>query len=168
MKVWYICKAKYGKEMDDGIMKQVTEAHLVDAVSYTEAESRIYAAMEQNVAGEFSITAISKSNISEVMNYEDCDDWYKCKVSYSTVDGDSEKEVKINTYYLVCAENVKQAYERVDDNMNSMLVPFEIPSIVKTNIMEVFPYMEDEEGNTNLSENDYNEEEEMEVAQEAL
>lgn len=150
MKIWFTCKAKYGKENDEGIMKQVTEAYLVDAVSYTDAESRIYAALEQNIAGEFAVTAITKSNISEVINYEDSDYWYKCKVTYSTVDGDSEKEVKINTYFLVGAEDVRQAFVRVEDNLSSMLVPFEIPSIAKTNIVEVYPYLEEEEIPSNL------------------
>lgn len=150
MKIWFTCKAKYGKENDEGIMKQVTEAYLVDAVSYTDAETRIYAAMEQNIAGEFAITAITKSNISEVINYEDSDYWYKCKVTYSTVDGDSEKEVKINTYFLVGAEDVRQAFVRVEDNLSSMLVPFEIPSIAKTNIVEVYPYVEEDEIPSNL------------------
>lgn len=144
MKTWYICKVKYGKESEDGYMKQVTEAFLVDAVSYTDAESRIYGAMERDVAGEFIVAAITKSNISEVLNYEDSDFWYKCKVSYSTVDGDSEKEVKINTYFLVCATEVKQAFERTEDSLSSMLVPFEIPSITKTTIIEVYPHLEDE------------------------
>lgn len=151
MKIWFTCKAKYGKENDEGIMKQVTEAYLVDAVSYTDAETRIYAAMEQNIAGEFAITAITKSNISEVINYEDSDYWYKCKVTYSTVDGDSEKEVKINTYFLVGAEDVRQAFVRVEDNLSSMLVPFEIPSIAKTNIVEVYPYVEEDEIPSNLT-----------------
>ena len=106
--------------------------------------------MEQNIAGEFAITAITKSNISEVINYEDSDYWYKCKVTYSTVDGDSEKEVKINTYFLVGAEDVRQAFVRVEDNLSSMLVPFEIPSITKTNIVEVYPYLEEEEIPSNL------------------
>ena len=145
MKLWYSCKVKYGKQNDEGIMKQVSEPFLVDAMTYTEAESRIYAAMEQNVAGEFTVHSITKTNISEVINYEDADYWYKSKVTYSTVDADSGKEVKINTYFLVSAENAKQAYERVESNLSSMLVPFEIPSITLTSIVEVFPYVETEE-----------------------
>ena len=152
MKIWYSCKVKYGKQNDEGIMKQVTEPFLVDAMSYTEAESRIYAAMERNISGEFSVHSITKTNISEVINYDDSDYWYKSKVTYSTVDGDSDKEVKINTYFLVSAENVKQAFERVEDNLSSMLVPFEIPSIALTNIIEVYPYAE-EEDNQEIPEN---------------
>ena len=49
-----------------------------------------------------------------------------------------------------------------------MLVPYEIPSVVKTNIMEVFPYVEDEEANANLPVNSDDEEEEMEMTEEAI
>ncbi len=173
MKIWFSCKAKYGKENDEGIMKQVTEPYLVDAVSYTEAESRIYEVMELNVSGEFHISAISKTNISEVINYEDSDYWYKCKVTYATVDGDNGKEIKVTTYFLVCAENLKQAYERVEDNLSSMLVPFEIPSITKTNIVDVFPFLEDELQEEEVPDNFKpvaevsSEEEEIEATEEA-
>ncbi len=145
MKIWYACKVKYEKTNDEGIRKLTNDTFLVDAMTYTEAESRIYEAMERDVSGEFTVASISKTNIGDLLHFEDADYWYKGKVSYSTVDGDSDKEVKINTYYLVNAEDVKQAFERISESLNSMLVPFEIPSIVKTNIVEVYPYAANEE-----------------------
>ncbi|MGB3467907.1 MAG: DUF4494 domain-containing protein [Cyclobacteriaceae bacterium] len=145
MKIWYSCKVKFTKETEDGFLKQVSENYLVDAVSYTDAESRIYAIMEDYVRGEFSVASISKTNLSEVINYEDEENWYKCKVTYSTVDGDKAKEVKVTTYFLVSAADVKQAFERVEDNLSSMLVPFEIPSITLTNFIDVFPLQSDED-----------------------
>lgn len=145
MKIWYSCKVKYGKVNDEGIMKPTTEVFLVDAMSYTEAESRIYEAMERDISGEFTVTNISKTNIGELVHLEEADYWYKAKVTYSTVDGDSGKEVKVNTYFLVNAEDLKEAFDRISDSLNSMLVPFEIPSIAKTNIVEVYPYAEEEE-----------------------
>lgn len=144
MKVWYSCKVKSSRETEDGHLKQVTDVYLVDAVSYTEAETRINELVGKLTPGEWSITNISKTNISEVINYEDVDTWYKCKVSYSTIDADSEKETKINTYFLVSANDAKEAFDRVSDNLSSMLVPFDIPSITLTNIYDVFPYIKDE------------------------
>lgn len=136
---------KYEKTDDEGIRKLTTDTFLVDAYTYTEAESRIYENMERDIPGEFSVTNISKTNISELLHLEEGDYWYKCKVSYSTVDGDNGKEVKINTYFLVNAEDLKEAFDRVSHSLNNMLVPFEIPSITKTNIMEVYPYAGDDE-----------------------
>ncbi len=140
MKIWYSCKVKHNKEMDDGMLKQVTDAFLLDAVSYTDAESRLYEICERDIHGEFTVTQITKTNIAEVIMEEDAEKWYKSKVVYMTVDGDSEKEVKINSYLLVSAEHVKQAYEKLEQHLNSMLVPYEIPSITLTNFLEVFPY----------------------------
>lgn len=144
MTTWYTCKVKYNKEAEDGLLKQTTDVFLVDAVTYTDAETRINEIAARDISGEFSVTQISKTNIAEVINYEDSDVWYKCKVVYSTVDGDSEKEVKINTYILVCALHVKQAFERIEKHFEGMLVPYDIPSITQTNILEVYPYIKDE------------------------
>lgn len=146
MQTWYSCKVKHTRQLEDGTLKPVNDTFLIDAVSYTDAEKRIYEVIEQDVHSEFAVTNISKTNISEVINYEDVDKWYKCKVSYVTVDGDSDKELKVNTYFLVSADDIKQAYERVEDNLSSMLVPFDIPSITLTNIFDVYPYLEKEEG----------------------
>lgn len=145
MKIWYSCKVKHNKELEDGMIKQVTDAFLLDAVSYTDAESRVYEICERDISGEFTVSQITKTNIAEVINHHDADLWFKSKVVYATVDGDSEKEVKINTYLLVSAENVKQAYDRIEEHLNSMLVPFDIPSITLTNFIDVYPFIEEEE-----------------------
>ena len=153
MKIWYSCKVKFTKETEDGFLKQVSENYLVDAVSYTDAESRIYAIMEDYVRGEFSVASIAKTNLSEVINYEDEENWYKCKVTYSTVDADKGKEVKVTTYMLVSAAHVKQAFERVEDNLSSMLVPFDIPAINLTNFVEVFPLQSEEDIEPEIPDN---------------
>ncbi|UII27283.1 DUF4494 domain-containing protein [Fulvivirga maritima] len=144
MKTWFSCKVKYGRETDEGSLKQVTDAYLMDAVSYTDAETRVHDVIGRELPGEFAVTQISKTNIAEVINYEDSETWYKCKVAYSALDADSEKEKKINTYLLVSADNVKEAYERTEKHFDSMLVPYEIPSITLTNFVEVFPYNGDD------------------------
>lgn len=145
MKIWYSCKVKHNKELEDGMVKQVTDVFLLDAISYTDAESRTYEICERDISGEFSVTQITKTNIAEVIHNEGSDKWYKSKVVYATVDGDSDKEVKINTYLLVSADHVKQAFERIEEHLNSMLVPYDIPAITLTNILEVYPYSTEED-----------------------
>ena len=89
---------------------------------------------------------ITKTNISEVLDYDDSDKYYKCKVSYVTVDGDSDRELKVSTYIVVSAGDVGQAYERVWDDQSYMCAPLEIPSVALTSIFEVYPYLSEEEG----------------------
>lgn len=144
MKTWYTCKIRHSKETDDGFVKQVTEAFLVDAVSYTDAEARITDIASRDISGEFSISNISKTNIAEIIPDDEAFTWFKCKVVYATVDGDSEKEVRINTYMLVAALHVKQAFEKIEEHFKGMVVPYEIPSITQTNITEVYPFVSDE------------------------
>ena len=130
MKLWYQVLIKHNKESDDGMLKQALTPCLFDAVSYTDAESRAYEWADVNVTGEFTIHKVTKTNIAEVVEHEMNDLWFKAKVIYSTVDGDSDREIKITTFLLVSAENVKNAYDLIEEHLNSMLVPFSIPAII--------------------------------------
>lgn len=145
MKTWFICKVKYQKQTDEGLLKAVTEPYMVDAVSFTEAEARIYDVLAPEIQGEMLVTGISKGNFTEVINFDDSDKWYKCKVTYISIEGDGGKEKKVSTYFLVSANSLKEAYERVEESLNNMLVPFDIPSIAVTPIIDVFPFMGEDE-----------------------
>ncbi len=41
---------------------------------------------------------------------------------------------------IVSAANVKEAYERIQESLASMLVPFQVPEITETPIVEIFKY----------------------------
>ncbi|QZT37762.1 DUF4494 domain-containing protein [Halosquirtibacter xylanolyticus] len=140
MNTWFECRAKYVKIDEAGREKKVNEAYLIDAVSFTEAESRIYKELEQMISGEFTVTKIAKTNIVEIIPTEDGDRWFKAKVTFISVDEDSGKEKKVSQHVLVLANDVKQAYERVESGMEGMTVDFEIPNIAESPIMDVFPY----------------------------
>ena len=51
--------------------KKVSEAYLIDAVSFTEAETRIYKEMEALISGEFVVTNINKANYAEIFPNDD-------------------------------------------------------------------------------------------------
>lgn len=143
MNSWFTIKVKYTKQLEDGRLKRVTEPYLVDAISFTDAEARIYEEVGTNIKGEFLITGISKTDYADIFYYEDADDWYKCKLTYVSVDADSGKEKKISSNFLVTATNVKEAYERIKESLSDMTVTFEIPSIMLSPIVEVMPYNPD-------------------------
>ncbi|MEX1191028.1 MAG: DUF4494 domain-containing protein [Brumimicrobium sp.] len=143
MNSWFTIKVKYTKQLEDGRLKRVTEPYLVDAVSFTDAEARIYEEVGTGIKGEFLITGISKTDFGDIFYYEDSEDWYKCKLTYVSVDADSGKEKKISNNFLVTAGNVKEAYDRIKESLSEMTVTFEIPSIMLTPIVEVLPYNPD-------------------------
>lgn len=142
MKQWFLCKVKYQKEDENGRLKSVTEPYLVDAVSFTEAETRIYEEMGERVRGEFMITGISKSKIVDVFHYDDADIWHKCKVVYYVAE-ESGKEKKITNQMIVTAKNAKEAYDRIYLSLNNMLVSFQVPEVIESPIIEVFNYTGD-------------------------
>jgi hypothetical protein len=141
---WFECKVKYVKIDENGKEKKVTEPYLVDAVSFTEAEARIHIELEKMIHSDFMVTNISKSNISELFPNENGDRWFKAKTFFVTVDEESGKEKKSNNYMLVEANNVKDAYEYLTDGLSDMIVPFEIPSVAESPIMDVFPFFKDD------------------------
>jgi hypothetical protein len=149
MRTWFLCKVKYAKENEQGLLKNIVEQYLVDAVSFTEAEAILYDRLGSQIRGDFQVTGISKSNIVDVFFYEDADIWYKCKISYLVADGDSGKEKKVTQYMIVTAEDAKQAFDRIQESLSNMLVSFRLPDIVESAIVDVFPF-EKEESNQDL------------------
>lgn len=145
MRVWFLCRVKYAKENEQGLLKNVSEQYLVDAVSFTEAEARIYDMLGSTIRGDFQVTNISKSNFVDVFPYDDIDIWHKCKITYVVADADSGKEKKVTQYMLVTAHDVKEAYDRIHESLNNMLVTFRVPDITESPIVEVFPYERDDE-----------------------
>ncbi len=147
MNSWYTVKVKYTKEFQDGTLKRVTEPYLVNSVSFTDAEARIYQEVGEFIRGEFLVTSISKTDFADIFQYDDVDTWYKCKVSYVSEDADSGKEKKVNNNFLVSAGNAKEAYDRIEESLKGLMVTYEIPMISLTQIVEIYPYeaMEGEE-----------------------
>lgn len=58
------------------------------------------------------------------------------------MDADSEKARKVTQVFLVSAGSVKEAFERIRESLSTLMVDFEIPSVVVSPIVEIFPYNE--------------------------
>ncbi len=143
MNNWFTVKVKYTKQLDNGALKRVSEPYLLAAVTFTDAEARIYEELGAVIRGEFNVVGIARTEIHDIFAYDDSDVWYKCKVRYENVDADSEKPRKVNQNFLVAANSVKQAFERIEESLSTLLVDFEIPTITVSPIVEIFPYSED-------------------------
>jgi len=163
MNNWFTVKVKYTKQLDNGALKRVSEPYLLAAMTFTDAEARIYEELGQIIRGEFNVVGIARTEIHDIFAYDDADVWYKCKVRYETMDADSEKARKVNQNFLVSAGSVKEAYERIQESLSTLMVDFEIPSIIVSPIVEIFPYAE--ELDRELSRKPIEEVEEEEIEQ---
>jgi hypothetical protein len=140
MQVWFECKVKYVKVTESGREQTVTENFLLDAVSFTDAETRITRQMREMVKGEFSVTDIRKSRIAEVFPYENGEWWFKATINLVTVDEEAGKEKKLRTQYLIMADDIKEALKRLDESLSFMVIPYVVSSLAVSSIVDVFPY----------------------------
>lgn len=131
-------KVRYEKVCEkSGRVKMVTEKYLVEAVNFAEAETRIHKEMEAFISGQFSVTNINNVNYSEVIQTEG-DRWYKGKVSFVSIDENIGREKMVSHNVLVQADDVKQAYENIQEAFKGMTVDYTIASVADSNIMDVF------------------------------
>ena len=140
MNTWFLVVVKFTKEFTDGTLKRVSEHHLISAVSFTDAERSIYQEVGQYVRGEFTVQRVAKKNISDIFVYDDSDNIYECKVSYISEDADSGKEKKFVSLYLVDAKDIKEAHIRIEESLKGLMITFDITVIVKSKIVEIFPF----------------------------
>lgn len=135
---WFECKVRYDKMLESGIQKMVTEPYLVDALSFTEAEARIIEEITPFISGDFSVSAVKRTNISEIFWDETGDKWYKVKTNFITIDEKSGAEKKTASYILVQASEFKVALDNFMEGMKGTLADFEIASITETPLMDVY------------------------------
>ena len=142
MHTWFECRIRYEKVMENGMQKKVTEPYLVDALSFTEAEARIIEEMTPFISGEFTVSDIKRVNYSELFPSDDeADDiWFKCKLSFITLDEKSGAEKRTSTYVLVQASDLGRAKKNLDAGMKGTMAEYQVSSVTETAIMDVYPY----------------------------
>ena len=139
---WFETKVKYQKTMEDGSEKVVSEAYVVDALSFTEAESAIIDEMSVYVSGELKVSGIGKACYGEIFfsDVDDDDKWYKAKLQFITIDEKSEKEKRSNVTYLVQAKSLARALRYIDEVMGKTMIDYDVIGLNETKLMDVFEH----------------------------
>jgi hypothetical protein len=138
MNKFFEAKVKYRKTIEGGEQKLVTEAYLLEALSYTEAEAKTIEEVSAYISGEFKLSSLRVTNFSEVYSFVNADRWFKSKVSLSSYDEESGKEKRTNNYLLIQANNVIEAYNNTVIAMKGTMGDFSITTISETNLIDVF------------------------------
>lgn len=139
---WFECKIKYEKMMDDGVQKKVTELYVVDALSFTEAESSIIEEQSAFISGEFEVTDIKKAKYTEIFfsDKESDDRFYKVKIQFITIDEKTYKEKLTNVLYIVQANSLETAVKYISDIMGKTLQDYKSAKVEETTIMDVYEH----------------------------
>ena len=122
--------------------RKVTETYVVDALSFSEAESRILEEMGKYVGGEIEVADLKIAQYKEIFFADSdlADKWYKAKLAFITIDEKTNKEKKTSVHYLVNAGNIDAAKKNVDDIMGESMIDYETKSLSETQIIDVFEY----------------------------
>jgi len=140
MNTWFEVSVTYVKMDENGRERKAKETYMLDAISFSEAETRIYKELQTMISGEFTVTRISKTRISEIIPSDNGSYWFKAKVRFITIDEETGKEKRVSQFMLVYSESIKEAYDQIIEAMQGMMCDFQQPSISESNIYDVFPY----------------------------
>jgi len=142
---WFLVKVKYEKTAEEGRIVKISEQYLFDALSFTEAEKRVAEELQPFISGEFITTAISRARINELFANENGDKWYKSKVYFISLDEEKGIEKRTACTMMVQANNVKEAWDGLQEGMKGTMADYEVASIVETTILDVYPFVKKEE-----------------------
>lgn len=128
--------------LEDGKGKKVTEQYVVEALSFTEAESRITEEMSAYIADSFDVVAEKIAPYNEIFLSDKSDDdkWFISKVGFITLDEKTAKEKKQTFRYLVQAATSKLALDYTNEMFSHGMSDYIIDAVQDTPTLDVFLY----------------------------
>lgn len=143
MNNWYECSVRYEKISDSGAAKRSAESYLVDALSVTEAESRL---TEEIIPfssnGEITISSLRRAKIAELFlsDKPEDDKYYRCKVLFIVLDEKNGVEKNTPVTMIVQSASLAEAVAIIEKEMNRTTETYSIASVVETSILDVFKH----------------------------
>lgn len=134
---WYECKVTHNVIIEDCV-KTLTEPYLVEALSVTEAATRITAELEGD-GGDLTIEGVTRKRLQEV--FLEAGEWespfFLAKVVLTTLEEKSGTEREQTYAYLIEAETLKDAMLRLEAEFRGGVSDWELLSLSKSPIVEV-------------------------------
>lgn len=125
------------RTLESGKVAKVVEQFVVDALSFTEAETRIIS--EVGAYGtDIEVVTMKRSRCTELVGDGSKEKWFKAKVNYITVNEKTGKERKTPYYYFVNAETIADAKSTVDDFFRETIIDYSIATLDETKVLDVF------------------------------
>ena len=137
---YYEVKIQYHKMQEDGKEKKVTEQYVVEALTFTEAESRIIEEMTPYISGEFDVVSEKIAPYNEIFLSDRTDDdkWFISKVGFITLDERTDKEKKQTFRYLVQAATSELALDYTKEMFSHGMSDYSIEAVQDTPTIDVF------------------------------
>ena len=133
-------KIQYQKTLEDGKEKNVKEQYVVEALSFTEAESRIIEEMTHYISCDFGVVSEKIAPYNEIFLSDNSTDdkWFVSKVGFITLDEKTAKEKKQTFRYLVQARTSELALDYTKEMFSRGMSDYSIDSGQDTQTLDVF------------------------------
>ena len=134
---WYKCNITHDVRQEDGSLKiDVTEPYVFEAQSVTEAAARLAAHLEGET---YTLEGVTRMRLQEV--FFEAGEWehpfYLAKVSMTSLDEKAGIERRKAVRYLIEAETLKDAMQRLEAEFRGGVSDWELVSLSKSPIVEV-------------------------------
>lgn len=132
------CKVSYEKVNEEGNSKKVTELYLVDAVSFTDAETVITEEVSKMLSGDFEVETIKKETPSEIFQNTEGGTWFKVKVSFVYIDEISGREKKDNHLMYLQTDEISNVISTLKEKMKGTVMDYIVSGISETKVLDYF------------------------------
>ena len=135
------CKVSVEKTVEGGMSKKGDEVYMVDAINFSDADTRITKEIAPFCNGALEVKNITPARITELFinDADDADKWYKVKCNFITLDEKTQTEKRKAQLMLVQAANFRGALDRFEEGMKGSMADYEIASIQEAPLLDVFP-----------------------------
>lgn len=137
---YFEVKIQYQKMQEDGKEKKVTEQYVVEAMSFTEAETRIAEEMLPYTDGDLDVVSEKIAPYNEIFISDNSTDdkWFVSKVGFITLDEKTAKEKKHTSRYLVQARTSELAMDYTKEMFSHGMSDYRIDAVKDTPTLDVF------------------------------
>lgn len=138
--MYYEVKIKYPEVNGVGEVKDVNRSFLIDAMSFTEAETRMVELVGVRDFKDFTIKAITYSRINKVINEVQGggDKFFNVTVTY--IEETNEGKKNYHLYYLVRASVPEEAIPFIEQDWAGSTIEWKITQIKESPIVEVIEH----------------------------
>lgn len=136
--MYYEVKIKYPEVNGVDEVKDVNRSFLIDAMSFTEAETRMVELARERDFKDLTIKAITYSRINKVINEVEGDDdkFFNVTVTY-VEETDEGKKKNYHLYYLVRARTPEETILFIEQDWAGSTTEWKITQIKESPIVEV-------------------------------
>lgn len=133
-------KIQYQEMLEDDREKKVTEQYVVEAMSFTEAETRIAEEMLLFTDVDLDVVSEKIAPFNEIFISDNSNDdkWFVSKVSFITIDEKTAKEKKTSQRILVQARTSELAMDYTKEMFSHGMSDYSIDSVQDTPTLDVF------------------------------